>query len=254
MSEVNWGSDHLEPPKKRSIPLWVLGCGGGCMFMIGATIVAVIVATPKAKRWVEALSKPEVQWPRLAETLPFDAAPEGFSIARLPVPLIDLWLLRSQDQALTVFVLAADQDESGGPWGQWMSKPQEAPFLAGLLGEIESSEGTLVVQGRELRSVRYARKELPPPVSAPEPPQPPEAPRPVGGGAEVPEIDLPLDTRLSMRLDNESVRGGGISLDVTPEESSERIVVWLLREAEGATVSDDDARAFLAPFHIGPRR
>ena len=256
MSEVNWGSDHLEPPKKRSIPLWVLGCGGGCMFMIGATIVAVMLAGPRLTRWVEGLSKPEVQWPRLGEALPFDVAPAGFSIARLPVPLIDLWLLRSQEQQLTAFVLSAAQDESGGPWGQWMNKPQEAPFLVGMAGAIESSEGTLIVQGRELRCVRYARKDLPP-LSDPKPPQPPAPPRAVDAGSEAsetPELDLPLDARLSMRLDNQSVRGGGLSLDVTPEESSDRIVIWLLRETEGATVSDDEARDFLAPFHIGPRR
>jgi len=250
MSEVNWGNDHLEPPKKRSIPLWLLGCGGGCMFMVGATIVAVMIAGPRLTRWVEGLSQPEVQWPRLGETLPFDAAPEGFSIARLPVPLIDLWMLRSQQQELTIFVLAAPQDGSGGPWGQWMSEPKKTPFMGALPGEIEASEGTLVVQGRELRSVRYTRKELPPAV-APEPPRPPELPH---SADRDPELDLPLDERLSMRLNNQSVRGGGLSLDLTPEESSQRIVVWLLRETEGGTVSDDQAREFLAPFHIGPRR
>ena len=39
MSDVGWGSDHLEAPKKRKIPLWLLGCGGGCMFFVGALAV-----------------------------------------------------------------------------------------------------------------------------------------------------------------------------------------------------------------------
>lgn len=248
MSEINWGSDHLEAPKKRKIPLWVLGCGGGCMFMVGAVIVAVLVMGPKVSKWVDSLSQPEVQWPRLAEALPFDEQPEGFSIARLPVPLIDLWLLRSDAQDLSVFVLAAPQGKDGGPWGKWMSNPEEAPFLADMKGEVESSEGTLVVQGRELRSVRYTRKNLP--ARAPQPPDPGEPPN----APPSPDEPDPVEGKFSVRIDNGDVRGGGLALDVTPEGASQRMLIWLWRENEGSTVSDEDAKEFLTPFQIGPRR
>jgi hypothetical protein len=38
------------------------------------------------------------------------------------------------------------------------------------------------------------------------------------------------------------------------EGSSERLLVWMFRSNEGYTVSDEEAKAFLAPFHVGPRR
>src|SRR5687767_756622 len=120
MSDVRWGSDHLEPPKKRRIPLWILGCGGGCMFLVGALAVAAIYAGPKIQNWFEDLSEPEVQWPRLGEALPHHAPPEGFSIWRMPVPLIDLWMLTSEAQDLFVVVLAAPPDKE---WGVWLSEP-----------------------------------------------------------------------------------------------------------------------------------
>jgi hypothetical protein len=243
MSETNWGSDHLESPKKRKIPLWLLGCGGGCMFLIGALIVVAIIAGPRAVDWVEGLSKPEVQWPRVAEKVPFDEAPSGFSIARLPFPVVDMWILRSSEQDLTVFMLAAAQDKDGGPWGKWMSEPKSAPFFSGLEGEIEVQEGTLVVQGRELRSTRYLRSELP--AHVPEHPQDPHDSHTPDGAPEPP---------LAVTLNNSQLRGNGICLDVTMEGSSERLLVWMFRSNEGNTVSDEEAKAFLAPFHVGPRR
>ena len=253
MSDANWGNDHLEPPKKRRIPLWILGCGGGCMFMIGALIVAVLVARPKLERWVEGLSQPEVQWPRLKESLPFDEQPAGFTIARLPVPVIGLWLLRSDEQDLSVFVLEAPQDQDGGPWGQWLSNPREAPFLTDLPGEISTDEGLLVVQGRELRSVRYMHKGQPANVEIPEPPQPPEESiDEIDSSAQEP--DEPTEREPLAMLRSREIRGDGIALDVTPEGSSNRVLLWIFRQTNGATISDDEARAFLQPFEIGPRR
>ena len=61
MSDVGWGSDHLEPPKKRVIPLWVMGCAGGCMFALGAAAVATYFGGSMLKDWWAVQSKPEVQ-------------------------------------------------------------------------------------------------------------------------------------------------------------------------------------------------
>ncbi len=244
MSDVGWGSDHLEPPKKRKIPLWVLGCGGGCMFAIGALVVAAVVMEPRVKHWIEDLFQPEVQWPRLDEVLPFDERPAGVTIGRWPVPNIDIWRLESKADDLFVFVLAAPLNSGEGPWGQWMLDPKQSPMFASQAGEFESTEGTLVVQGRELRSVRFTRTSEPAPTEALK-----EVPDPMDSQKVPPQVKQLLDL-----IGRESFHGNGLDLDVTPEGSLRRVLVWFVRGTHGETISDEQAKAFLAPFKIGPQR
>lgn len=235
MSDVGWGSDHLEAPKKRKIPLWLLGCGGGCMFFVGALAVAAIWVFPKAERWVGGLNEPEQQWPRVADVLPFDAPPQGFTIQRLPFPIVNLWQLESDSQDLYVGILSAPQDKE---WGNWLSNPKEAPFFDVVQGAWRSEDGTLIVQGRELRCTRYSRGDTPSePVEGP-----PQEPR-----AREMELEKGLNARPVLL-------GGGIGIDVTPEQSPRRILVWIFRRSPSGSVSDEEARQFLAPFQIGPGR
>jgi len=235
MSDVGWGSDHLEPVKKRTIPLWLWITGGGCMFAIGALIVVAMIFGPKVKKWLESLSQPEVQWPELALVLPFDAAPEGVTIARWPAPNLDFWRLKSTEDDLYAFVCAPSSDKPG-PWGDWLLDPKLAPMFATQAGSFESVEGTLSVQGRVLHSVRFTRVGVPP--APPEPPPTPE--------------DSP-EQRMKELLQGGSIRGDGIDLELTPEGSPRRVLIWLMRGTEGETVSDEQAIAFLAPFRIGPQ-
>ncbi len=245
MSDVGWGSDHLEPPKKRKIPLWLMGCAGGCMFALGAGAVALYFGSVWLDRWVEVKNKPEVQWPKLAEVLPFDEQPAEFSIASWPIPFIDLWILDSPSRDLTVFVLSAGDHGASEAWGQWFDSPAEAPMFSVSEDEFETTPGQLVLQGRELRSVRIARKSsagAPPPVPAPA--TPPNETDP-GSFEELANSTL---------LRGQSLHGDGLALDVTPEGSDGRVLIWMMRVTAGATVSDEEAVKILAPFKIGPTR
>ncbi len=251
MSDVGWGSDHLEPPKKRVIPLWVMGCAGGCMFAIGAAAVATYFGGTMLKEWWEVQSKPEVQWPELATVLPFDEQPAGFTIARWP--LMDLWQLEDRDQDLLVYVLGAPEGRSGKPWGEWLSSPKQSVMFKLQDGEFDTEEGHLMLQGRELRSVRFTRTNLPESPAIPAPPDPLEnsqAPTPPDEPLPVePDEDLPPAFARFKQI-----RGDGIALDVTAESSHRRVLVWLVRGTQGTTVSDEEAKTILAPFKIGPTR
>ncbi len=255
MSDVGWGSDHLEPPKKRVIPLWVMGCAGGCMFAIGAAAVATYYGGTMLKEWWEVQSKPEVQWPALAAVLPFDEQPAGFTIARWPI--MDLWQLEDRDQDLLVYVFGAPQGGSGKTWGEWLSSPKQSVMFKLQDGEFDTEEGHLILQGRELRCVRFTRTELPeapaipalpdPAQVSPAPTSPPLPDEPPESLHVEPNLDLaPAFARFKQ------IRGDGIALDVTAEGSHRRVLVWLVRGTQGTTVSDEAAMAILAPFKIGP--
>lgn len=268
MSDVGWGSDHLEPPKKRTIPLWVMGCAGGCMFAIGAAVVAAYFGGTMFKDWVAVQSKPEVQWPRLAEVLPFEERPAGFSIARWPVPVFDIWQLDKPSEDLVMYVVAAPEG-GGNSMGKWLSSPKDTAMLGMQDGDFETVEGHLVLQGRELRSVRFKRtnlpeewKEIPIPATAPDEPvapvapgepSPPQQPEP----PTQPDRSRPRSSThdLPQALERmKAIRGDGLALDVTQESSDRRVLIWLVRGTQGETVSDEQAKEILAPFEIGPGR
>ena len=244
MSDVGWGSDHLEPPKKRKIPIWVLGCAGGCMFALGAAAVGAFFVKNKVMDWIDTQSKPEVQWPKLVEVLPFDEVPAGFSISRI-IPIVDIWQLDSLTEDLVVFVFAGPEHANASPWGKWFSDPKKAPMFQLQDGELEAVEGKLVIQGREVRSVRITRTLLPEDArAAGERADPGEHdPAQTGGSQDAPPLSR-----------SKSIRGNGLALDVTAEGSDKRVLVWLMRSKDGATVSDDEAKVILAPFKIGPAR
>ncbi|MEO6709069.1 MAG: hypothetical protein ABIP42_05780, partial [Planctomycetota bacterium] len=87
-----------------------------------------------------------------------------------------------------------------------------------------------------LHAVRFTRVDVPPAVE--EPP---------------PALEDSPEQRMKELLHGGSIRGGGIDLELTPEGSPRRVLIWMMRGSEGETVSDEQAIAFLAPFRIGPQ-
>jgi hypothetical protein len=252
MSDVSWGSDHLEPAKKSKIPGWVLGCAGGCMFLIGAAGVAVYFGGQMVERWLAKNADPDVQWPRLAEVLPHDERPEGVEIMRWPIPLVDVWQLESKGEDVVAFVAAAGDTGGSGPSSgmgevlrQWFEKPEELPMLAMQRAEFETQAGKLSIQGRELNVVRIHRKRdssearpgesAPDPLTPPNPPReldapsppgetlvpvPPDAPASSGESTEPPgaeEDGQQALERTAEMMDNENILGDGLAIDVSPE-------------------------------------
>lgn len=82
-------------PAKRGVPIWVWGCGGGCLFML----VAAIVFTMWFGNKIMTMFGPEAAWPVIAEVMPYTdegATDEELVAARPPgytpvlFPLSDL--------------------------------------------------------------------------------------------------------------------------------------------------------------------
>lgn len=238
MSAVDWGSDHTEPPKRRSYTPWIIGCLGGCMFFLGATAVALYFGGSQVKRWFQDLSKPDVQWPKLAEVLPYEQRPEDYRIFKWPFQ--DLWQLEARREDLVMFVLAWPEDGVGATPGELVSDPAKTPMFQMMHGAFETKETTVTLQGRELHGARVHRTE-----ETAEEGDPDESAGDEHGWSGG-------DAEFLQRL--QSIRGEGLGLDVTAEGSKRHVLVWLLRRGEGGVITDEDARSVLSPFLIGPDR
>jgi hypothetical protein len=69
-------------PPKRGVPIWVWGCGGGCLFMLVAAIVFTLWFFNK----MAGVFGPEAAWPVIAEVMPYaeDGATEEELVAARP--------------------------------------------------------------------------------------------------------------------------------------------------------------------------
>jgi len=135
--QESWGSDFEEPKKKSRLPVLAWVIGSGCLFLMLLLVVAIIAITRVAGR----ASDPEVQWPRVAELLPFDEHPADLRIIGWHWADSRMWLLfprqGDQYQVLLLHVTGASAEST-----------REEFFGHG------AEVSTLVVQGRELPAAR----------------------------------------------------------------------------------------------------
>jgi hypothetical protein len=135
----NWGSDFEQPQRKSRIPVlaWVLGAG--CLFLLLILVVAIVAFT----RLVGRASDPAVQWPAVAEVLPFDAPPENVRVIGWKWGGTHTWLMFPRGEAdYQVLLLHVT--------GASAAATREKFFGGG------AEVSTLVAQGRELPAVRAA--------------------------------------------------------------------------------------------------
>lgn len=150
MTESDW-ADAEERGTKRGVPSWVFwGCGGGCLLAI-LVLVGLLVLGGSLLR--EAFD-PEQAWKGVAEVLPHDQRPAGwvaygtsrfgvgFFFLRPPGPESVLIVQRARDRAEVEALLTPDSPANAG-W-HWI-----------LDGMREHETGTLELQGREARCLRF---------------------------------------------------------------------------------------------------
>lgn len=166
---TDWGEESAPRPPKKRIPSWVWwGCGGGCLLMT-LIVIAVVVF---AGRLIRESIDPEKQWPRLAEVLAFDSRPEGIEIQFGLGLGADQFHLVDETKGLRATLI---EYPSSASKDQFMDPNFELPMGIGRV--LEPENGQLVVQGREVRCLRFARVK----------PEPAEA-----GGAGI-RVDLSGD-------------------------------------------------------------
>jgi hypothetical protein len=171
------------PRPKRGVPLWIWGCGGGCLL----TMALVIGCTGWAFSSVYKAIGPDKAWPLIAEVLPYgEEPPEGYEAVVFDSELIaDSWLVRKLLESAgpelqgempksghRVFVINEAFDESrgagsGSRFALWSLPPGEDPAEsdppamfneAAGMEQRDREELEVTLQGRTLPAVRYTAK------------------------------------------------------------------------------------------------
>lgn len=151
MAETTWSEETAEPPKKKGIPLWLWGCGGGCLLMVALGLVLGVFLVGR----IQDAADPEKAWPKVAEVLPFDERPPYDAFA-FSVFGMSLYALRDPESGDAVIVFRADNDDPEET--DRVFRGEERGGFAGI-GEMEDPEPrTVVVRGRECRALLVTGK------------------------------------------------------------------------------------------------
>lgn len=225
MTESDWSSEgsSVAPPKK-GIPGWVWGCGGGCALVLLVGVVLAFFGFRYARKFVDQ----DANWARIDEVLPVVERPEGYFVIGMPMKIdgISMFILTDpggQRQAILFHgapgagtedtrreLFQADGDVNiGGP-------------LEGY-GRNDVTAGTVEVQGRDLRVVRYQAFS--------------KDSKPKG-----------LEGMMANAMD-----GANLIADLTPPGSEELLALIYSKQRTREPVSDEELREFLSAFRLpGP--
>ena len=136
MTEEEWGSDFEQPVKRKSrLPILAWVFGSGCLLVLIVAIVAIVWGT----RLYGKATDPDIQWPRVAEVLPFAERPTDLGIVGLPG---QNWMFKLPDEDYHVLLT----------YSSVASDELREQFM-GNAGGFK-----LEVQGRELSAVRMDPK------------------------------------------------------------------------------------------------
>lgn len=215
MVDANWGADEA-PAKSSRVPKWLWWCGGGCLLALVLAIIGGYMLFNVGKRLVEEGRDPERQWPKLERVLPFDQRPEGYQLNWGSSLMIETYALQDPEGRIGV-VMRFPESQAGSVDAQLMN-PDHSGALFGMGGRKEVSRLKLAVQGRELDALRYYQEQ----------------------GQD-------------MDGDGKPDQGHTIMVRLTDPGATEPVVIQLFTPGPGGFVppTEDDVRAFLAPFHVG---
>lgn len=224
MSDAEWSSEVGElatPPKKR-IPGWVWGCGAGCLLFLLLTVGVLAVGFTFVRKAVDQ----DAQWERLGAYLPVAERPPGVSIFGMPIRIegMAMWVLMDEAHHRQGLFLQAPAGKDATQTRQELLASDQDKQLGGLFGGYgrnEVEKGTIEVQGRSLECLRYQ---------------------------SFPKEDSSESSSLSAV--GAQFEGASMVVDLAPEGSGEVLLLILTKVRTSERVSDDELRAFLAPFQV----
>jgi hypothetical protein len=224
MSESQWGDEGQNAPAKKKVPTWVWACGGGCLVALILGIIAVVVAVRFGTKMVQEGRDPEVQWPKLAHVLPYDARPPeltlefGFSIG------MDMFVLKDSRGFIAVIYRVPEKSADEVRHQMLDENFKGGPFGIGGGNRTELKAVTIKVQGRDLKGVRFHQQS-----------QMGSKPK---GGEDAPDVGS----------------GPAVMLEVTPDGDTRPVILQLVRTGGSDPISDEEVQTFLKPFHVGSER
>jgi hypothetical protein len=225
MAETTWTEEGALPPKKKGIPTWAWFCGGGCLLAVLVAVVGIGLLIPIAKKAFD----PEAQWERLAHMLPYDERPAelkpmmGFGMS-LGASIEQVQL---QDTRGFMITIQSHTGHNGADARQKMFKADkpEFPKDVGVMKFENIETSAIEVQGRELRALRM-RMEFP----------------------------AWMKSLMPKKAQGDLGKMGSMAfIDATPEGNDGLVLVEMIRGTGPEPITDDEVRAFLKPFLVGPK-
>ena len=216
MSDDDWG-DIQDAGSRSGIPLWLWGCGGGCLLMV----ILIAGAGFWAVGFVQDAQDPDFVWDRIEEVLPFEQRHPDYEVVfgnRVPFIDFSIFILRQQVKQ------PADSTDDG-------LDPIYAMLIIDPDDEQDATEGAeylpveLIIQGVTLEAGRYTP-------------------------GEDEREDLRIEWGDEGRIYVSEmfwVDLGGVALD-------ENLQLIMARDENSGVVTEDEVRRFLEPFYIGPER
>ena len=219
MAETTWTEELPTGPKKKSIPTWVWFCGGGCLL----AVLLAVVAIGFGFRAINQARDPDVQWPKLAEVLPFDERPKEMQLIMGMHLVGDQWTFKD-DRGFSVQIQNhPGRDGNNGRKDMFASENPKFPKNLVVMKFEDLQPGSIEIQGREVRVLRM-RMEL----------------------AGLMDKMIPQEAREGM--------GSTAFVDLTPEGRDGMLLAQFTRLRGTDPIADDEIREILKPFHVGPKR
>lgn len=154
MSEIEWSSEGEAPPrKKKSVPAWLWwGCGTGCLLMV----LAAVVVTVLFMRVADSATDPEKVWPRVQELLPFDQRPEGWDADGGTLSFLGVGQFHLRPPGGLPYMIL-HRLPAPGEVDKFLDpeSAQNRGVVAGVGKIREPQDGTIEIQGRETRFLRF---------------------------------------------------------------------------------------------------
>ena len=265
MSDIEWGSEAKEAPKKKArLPKWLWFCGGGCLLaQIASAVIAFVVFRVASEKL-----DPEKQWTALAEVLPYDERPADYmliptgALAAMAPGVDNGWQFTKGGASVQLQLYAPGQraDElrerlETGDLGE--SKQQFGP-----LGFHAPSAGQFEIQGRKLNYVRFQTFE--------ESESPGDAQAQAGDSAAGSEqapvkepteevaqepVEEPIEEPSSFKQAMEMATKQRVMLvDITPEGREGALLLIYSRFSGTTPVEQRDIEDFLQHFRIDGKK
>jgi hypothetical protein len=215
MTEVEWGSEGKEAPKKKkAIPGWAWFCGGGCVLALIAAVVLGIVAFVFGR---EAMNQ-ETQWDALRQVIQVDEPdPDDriiFGLGFTP-GVEEAWQISSKDGTGQANLMVYSGDMAA-KLREAIETGENADLVKqalGVLGDSKATAGTTTLQGREFKSLSFQPK------------------------------------------DASIVNPAMVAIDATPEGDARIVLLGYRRmKASDAPIAAEELETFFEPFHLGPQR
>jgi hypothetical protein len=220
MTETNWGTENEPPPKKKGLPTWLWFCGGGCLLAVVLSIILGAWLFSKAKEFVKESTDPEKQWPQLAQILPYDARPSELKLSLGTHIGADVYVF--EDARGFAEIIFGFSETQGAEVRDKLMNPEYSGGAFGVGARKDLKGGTIRVQGRDLKVVRFRQSEK--------------------------------DSSSGVQAEVKVGAGPSILVDLTPDTGKRPVILQMVRLHSDEPITDEEVVEFLKPFHVGTER